>query len=83
MLRPLDNGPRSVLRSLDEIGMAGDKNITRGAVQLGLGTAEARALYDAAVLANGTHKRGSGDELNYRNAMKKLQAARLRVGPLT
>jgi hypothetical protein len=40
-----------------------------------LGTAEAKALYEAALLAEGTHPEGSA-RINYRNAMKKLQAAR-------
>jgi len=48
---------------------------TQGAVKLTLGTAEAKALYDAALLADGTHPEGSA-QINYRNAMRKLQAAR-------
>jgi hypothetical protein len=46
-----------------------------GPVTLRLGAGEAKALYEAALLADGTHAAGSA-QINYRNAMKKLQAAR-------
>jgi hypothetical protein len=48
---------------------------SRAAVIVYLGTAEARALYEAALLADGTHPEGSA-QINYRTAMRKLQEAR-------
>ena len=48
---------------------------SRAAVVVHLGIAEARSLYEAALLAHGTHGEGSA-QINYRNAMRKLQDAR-------